>query len=134
MEKINLTILDKRPEGMLNYLAYNGPHFNKKLCNFAVSRMKDRNGQIELMNKEYVDSLLERNNIQIDNAEMYDAVFVANMCKADFLGRSITDEDRLAMYIKDLIDDPDGYDGIAFNRWYADMSNKGIPIEWYDMI
>jgi hypothetical protein len=26
----------------------------------------------------------------------------------------------LALYVKDVIDDEDGYDGIVFNRWYAD--------------
>lgn len=26
----------------------------------------------------------------------------------------------------------DGYDGIAFNRWYADMCRKGIQVDWYN--
>lgn len=29
-------------------------------------------------------------------------------------------------------DDVDGYDGIAFNRWYADMCRKGIQVDWYN--
>lgn len=28
--------------------------------------------------------------------------------------------------------DVDGYDGIAFNRWYADMCRKGIQVDWYN--
>ena len=32
--------------------------------------------------------------------------------------------------IKDVIDDPDGYDGLVFNRWLADMARKGEPIDW----
>ena len=47
------------------------------------------------------------------------------MCKADFMGSSITDEEHLAKYIKDVIDDEDAYDGIVFNRWYADMCKIG---------
>lgn len=31
-----------------------------------------------------------------------------------------------------IIDDVDGYDGIAFNRWYADMCRKGIQVDWYN--
>jgi len=56
------------------------------------------------------------------------------MGKADFLGSSIADERHLLMYIKDAIDDEDGYDGIVFNRWYADMCKKGIPIDWEEML
>ena len=52
----------------------------------------------------------------------------------DFMGSSITDEKHLALYVKDVIDDKDGYDGIVFNRWYADTVRKGIPIEWEDML
>ena len=32
------------------------------------------------------------------------------------------------------IDDKDGYDGIVFNRWYADTVTSGIPIEWDEML
>jgi hypothetical protein len=36
--------------------------------------------------------------------------------------------------VRDVIDDVDGYDGIAFNRWYADMSCKGIAIDWDEVL
>jgi hypothetical protein len=42
---------------------------------------------------------------------MYDSVYVANMCKADFLGSSIVDDVHMALYVKDVIDDPDATDG-----------------------
>lgn len=54
------------------------------------------------------------------------------MCKADYLGSSITDEKHLCLYVKDVIDDVDGYDGIVFNRWYADMCRKGVQVDWYE--
>jgi hypothetical protein len=56
------------------------------------------------------------------------------MCQADFLGSSIKDMQGLALYVKDVIDDRDAYDGVVFNRWYADMTRKGLPIEWEDML
>lgn len=31
----DFTKYDIKPEGFLNYLRYYGPHFNKKLCDFA---------------------------------------------------------------------------------------------------
>ena len=54
------------------------------------------------------------------------------MCKADYFGSSITDEKHLCLYVKDVIDDVDGYDGIVFNRWYADMCRKGVQVDWYN--
>lgn len=38
----------------------------------------------------------------------------------------------LCLYVKDVIDDVDGYDGIVFNRWHADMCRKGIQVDWYN--
>lgn len=52
--------------------------------------------------------------------------------KADYLGSSVPDGLHLCLYVKDVIDDVDGYDGIAFNRWYADMCRKGVQVDWYD--
>ncbi|MBQ9254642.1 MAG: hypothetical protein IJ180_07715 [Bacteroidales bacterium] len=134
MERENLTKYDRIPESMINYKRYNGPHFSKKLCDFAVSKMKDKNGNITPYTREQVDTLLKTQGIELQNSQLYDYVYVANMCKADYLGSSIPDETHLARYIKDVIDDPDGYDGIVFNRWYADMSYIGIAIDWQEML
>ena len=65
---------------------------------------------------------------------MSNYIFVYNMGNNDFMGSSILDERHLALYVKDVIDDKDGYDGIVFNRWYADMVTSGIPIEWEEML
>ena len=65
-------------------------------------------------------------------ATVYDQLFAANMCKADYLGSSITDDLHLCMYVKGVLDDVDGYEGLVFNRWYADMCRKGISVDWYE--
>lgn len=74
------------------------------------------------------------NPIKFNNNDLYYYVYVANMCKADFLHSSIIDEQHLALYVKDVIDDVDAYDDIVFNRWYNDMCRKGIPIDWESCI
>lgn len=123
---------------MINYMRYNGPHFSKKLCEFAVSKMlKEKDGKlvpIQAITKADLDSLLTSYKVKIENNQLYDYLYVANMCKADFLGSSITDDEHFLKYIKDVIDDPDAYDGIVFNRWYADMSYKGIAIPWEEVL
>jgi hypothetical protein len=135
MSRTNLTQFDDMPEAMVNYMRHNGPHFNRKLLEFAVSKMTKADGKrITPYNKEQVKTMLERAGVVLKNDQLHDSVYVANMCKADFLGSSITDETRLALYVKDVIDDPDGYDGLVFNRWYADMCYCGIPIDWEEML
>lgn len=139
MCKEDFTKYDVKPKYMVKYLAYNGPHFNKDLHDFAVSHMtKKVNGRevsIQPYTKEEVDELLKQYGVNLKNKDtLYDYVYAANMCKADLLGSSVPDERHLAMYVKDVVDDIDGYDGIVFNRWYADMCRKGIPIDWADMI
>lgn len=44
MNKTDLTQYDIKPQAMINYLRYNGPHFNKKLYEFAVSKMTKKIG------------------------------------------------------------------------------------------
>ena len=90
--------------------------------------------QLVPIKREEVDRILKENTITLKNNQLLDYVYVANMCKADFLGSSIPDNLHMAKYIRDVIDDVDGYDGIVFNRWYADMSRKGIVVNWEDMI
>ena len=123
---------DVRPEAMTNYLRYYGRNFNKKLCDFAVGLISDQFDKP--ITKLELEALLAKNKITLKNKTLYNHVYVANMCKADFLGSSIKDEEHLALYVKDVIDDKDGYEGIVFNRWYADMCRKGVPIEWEDML
>ena len=136
MERKNnsLDIYDKRPEAMVNYLSHYGWHFNKKMCEFAVSKMKKDNKIISPIHKDKVEELLKAYDIELDNDVLYDAVYVVNMAKADFYGSSISDEKHLALFIKDYIDDEDGYDGIVFSRYYIDTVKKGIPIDWEDML
>lgn len=129
---------DSIPEAMMAYINNYGCHFNKKLSDEAARRMYRRvNGNREYIvpyTKGQVDTLLQSRNIKVERSKLYDSVYVANMCKADFFGKSIPDEAHLAMYIKDVLDDPDAEDGFVFNRFYADSMFMDNPIEWEDMI
>ena len=122
----DFTEYDIKPEGFINYLRYYGPHFNKKLCEFACKQMQNRE-----YSKEKLDVLLQSHNIEIKNAKLHDAVYVANWCKNVFYESSIADEKHFVLFIKDIFDKEPNF---IFNRWYADMAKQGIPIEWEDMI
>ena len=126
---------DILPAGMDAYLSSYGWHFSKALCEWAVSKMRDRNGnKISIRAKEQIDNILKANNVEIENDYGYDKVFVYHMGMSDYMGSSITDEPHIAKYVKDVLDDKDGYEGIALTRFLADCSAKGVPIMWEDMI
>ena len=129
-----LDMYDDLPKSMRKYLMHNGWHFNKSLCNFAVSLMRKNGKRLDPISKENVDKLLEQNKIQLDNNVGYDYVFVANMCKADYYGSSITDDKHVALYIKDTIDDEDAADGTTMRRWYATMVANGVMVDWDDTL
>ena len=129
---------DVIPEVLKRYINNYGCHFNKKLAAEAASRMYKREGDdkvyIKPYTKEAVDNMLDMYGVHISRNKLYDAVYVANMCKADFLGSSIKSEEDLCHYIKDVLDDADATDGYVFNRFYADTIFMNNPIEWDDMI
>lgn len=131
----NLNYYDIRPAGLDAYLSSHGWHFSKAMCQWAVSKMRDRNGRkIVLRSKEQVDEFLRTRGVELQNDNGYDASYVLHMVYADFFGSSINTDDAIAKYVRDYIDDPDGYEGIAFTRFLADCDAKGIGIDWEDMI
>ena len=129
---------DEIPDGMKYYINNYGCHFNKKLSDEAARRMyaitAGKKTRIKPYTKEQVDALLKSYNIEIQRGKLYDCVYVANMCKADFFGKSVPSEEHLAKYIKDVIDDVDATEGYVFNRFYADCMFMDNPIDWEDMI
>lgn len=128
-------LLDLTPEEYKEYKRKHGKHFTKELCEFAVSMMtRDDGAPIEALKREDVDKMLKTFGVTLKNGKDHDHVFVANMGKADYLGDSVPDMQHLAHYIKNVIDDPDGYEGIAFCRWFADMCEKKIEVPWQEFV
>lgn len=124
--KEDLTNYDIKPEEFVNYLRYYGSHFNKKLCEFACKQLIKKD-----YDKEKLDSLFKQYNVEVKNAKLHDAVYVANWLKSIFYGSGISDDKHLVLAIKDIFEKEAD---LVFNRWYADMCKQGIPIEWEDMI
>lgn len=112
-----------------------GCHFNKKLYEWAVSMMKDRNGnRIQPMQKEQVTEFLRINGTTLKNDKGYDAAYVHAMAKADYYGSSISDDAHLAMFVRDFLDDPDGTKTKAFDHFVVDCRVKNEPVFWDEMM
>ena len=135
MKKTALDTWDMLPKDMTAYLRHNGWHFNKKACEYACSMMRNRSGEkASMLTKEQVDDMLQRFGVELTDKNSYDYVYVANMCRNDYLGSSVVDENRMALYVKDTIEDKDAGEGQTFRRWYSDMCGKGEMIFWEDML
>lgn len=122
----DLTEYDIKPKAFVNYLRYYGPHFNKKLCDFACEQL----GKSDYT-KDKLDLLLHAHNVELKGIKLYDAVYVANWAKSMFYGSGISDEKHLVLFIKDIFEKEGD---LIFNRWYADMAKLGIPVEWEEMV
>ena len=124
------------PEDLEAYMSFYGLHFSRKLCDFAADRMWRRDKttgkkvKITPMDIRELKSILEGNDVEVDESQIYDALYLANMVKADYWGSSIEDEEHMAKYIKDTLCDDDGYEGLVFCRFIGDCNGKGTVIHW----
>ena len=131
---------DYRPKAMTAYLRHNGWNFDKKAYEYAVKGMRKINPatgkkeRIEDPTKEKVDEILKRYGIVLEHNKGYNYLYAFAMGMSDYYKSSIPDEQHLALYVKDVIDDPDNKGGNVFRKWYADCIAKGDPVDWEDLL
>lgn len=122
---------EKEEEEMKEYLEVHGWHFSKALYEHAVSQMKTAAGTAPLSyNKEQVEALLRQYGVVVENDHGYDVCYVYAMARADYFGSSLTTDTQLAHYVKDYLDDHDGYSGKALRHYIADNESRGVEIDW----
>lgn len=135
--------LDSRsvfPSGFQEYLELYSWSFSKKAWEYAVSKMRKKDPSTgkevpcEKKTKEQMDEFFKKYGVDISKAKGYDAYYLYSMCVCDFYKSSISDEAHVALYVKDVIEDTDGYEGMVFSRWYADCISRGEQPPWLDLI
>lgn len=117
------------------YQDANKYHFSKKMAEWAISMMKkeDANGELVKITPysiDEVEEMLKQGKVELPEGCLYDAWYLANMVKADYMGSSIEDKEHLVKYIKDTICDPDGCPEMVFACFRAKCDVKDIPIHW----
>lgn len=120
---------------MAEYLSAYGWHFSKKMAEWAVGMMQDRNGsKVKLKDKEQLYNEFKQYSVPTDDFVGYDAVYVEAMARSDYFGSSLPDDAHVYKFVYDYLCDKDGYDGIALTRFYADCIGKGCPIYWEELM
>lgn len=122
---------------MNNYLSNYGWHFNKSLCEFAVSLMYYKDGKDEkkadYQSKDKVKELLTKHGIEVKNLN-YDFVYTYHMYCSDLKAKVPLDEKTILLITKATVEDDDVADGFILRRWLATMTGNGEPIYWSDFI
>lgn len=136
MCKKRLDLKERLPYGMEAYLETYGWHFSKKMCEWAVAKMtgKGSKQQMKFQNKEFVDNTLMAYGVDAGRYPAYDAVYLFHLGMSGAYNNSIPDERAAALFVKDTIEAPDGYDEVAFTRFYADCIGKGEMPDWEDVL
>ena len=117
------------------YIDMYGYHFNKKLYEWAVSMMRDRNeNKLTPKTKEEVEAFLRTQGVSVKNNKGWDLPYVHAMLMADCWGSSYADEKHLALGIKDFLDDIDGNPTKAFDHFVVDCKGKKEPIFWEEFL
>lgn len=72
MKRKSLTQYDEYPQEMLIYMRNYGPHFNRKLYEFAVSQMTHivdgEERRIRPYTREQTDEILKTHGVEVKNA------------------------------------------------------------------
>lgn len=114
-------------------MAANHGHFSKVLAEWAASRMRRKEGdklvKINIMSISDTQNLLKENNVSIDDAYLYDANYLHNMCLADYR-KTLPEKEDIAMYIDETLNDPDGKPEMVLACFRAKMDVMGVPIHW----
>lgn len=140
MKRTPLDYYDDIPDEMRKYLKHNGWHFNKRACDYAVGLMRKKNTsnnkfeRVEPLSKEQVDTMLTKYTVSIENNYDYDYVYVANMLKATLHKSGIADEQQLCLAIKSITDNEMAGDGEIMRKWDAEMTSRGLPIPWEELL
>lgn len=125
-----------KAKSFLDYVHTNGYHFTEKLSDMASERMQNTNGTLHHWHCS--DIVRELKNMGIEDCghcTIGDITYLANMAYADFYPEVLTDEHTCIKYAVAVAHDIDGYEGIAFSRWIADLIGKHITnISWEQYI
>lgn len=117
------------------YVDMYGHHFSKRLYDWAVSMMRDRNGnKVTPKSQEELESFLRTHGVNLKNNKGHDAQYVYAMIMADNWGGSYVTDKQVALGVMEFLDDPDGTKTKAFDHFVVDCRTKGEPIFWEDMM
>lgn len=118
-----------KEDGYNDYVSKHGLHFTKALQEYASKQMVNSNNQEHTWTSEQVQNVCNVLNLKIPNTStIEDVAYTANMAYADFYPE-LLNEHQCIKYAAAVANDKDGYTGIQFCRWVADVVGKKENID-----
>lgn len=115
----------------VEYKKKNGMHFSDKLAEWASKNMKNANGVNHTWSVEEVKAAFESFGYALPKGYTWgDATYLANFMYSDLASRMKTDTEAVSMAFTILATDADGYEGMIFNRYTADIMSKNEQVPW----
>ena len=122
-------------KGYSEYVKKHGYHFTDALAEYASRMMENANGQSHSWTAIQVKRSVESLGLNIpNNVTNGDVTYLANMYYADIYPDPLKDEASCLRAAYKVANDPDGYEGMIFCRWTADVIGKAINISWENFI
>lgn len=122
-------------KGYSDYIKKYGYHFNNALAEYASKLMENANGQMHSWTVSQVKKSMESLGLEIpSHTTIGDVTYAANMYYADFYPDPLKDEASCLKAAYRIANDVDGYEGMIFCRWIADLVGKAISINWENFI
>ena len=75
MGNTSFDVYDNIPEEMRTYLQNYGFNFSEKMCDWAISMMKTKEGKITPITKDQVTAMLKKYNITLEKDNGYNCVW-----------------------------------------------------------
>lgn len=129
-----LDISSRMPSEMQDYIENYGFHFSKKACDYALRDLKKDGSPVTPMTKEQADEMFKKYNVTLKNNVLYDAVYKLAYEKCNHFGKSLPNEQMLAMHVQEDLDAMGNTGEEVFREWIADRIGQGNPIDWYSIL
>lgn len=130
--KIIKTIIEKPID---RYISKYGKHFSINLADYASKQMINADSTNSHWHADEIKNIIKELGYTIPlSSTIGDIVYTANMARADFYPSLLKDIKSCVIYAMKIANDKDGYEGIQFCRWLADIENKNLQIDWNSFV
>lgn len=119
----------------LEYTKKHGFHFTDELAKEVSSQMVNMNNSDHCWNPSQVKSEMAKLSLPIpSHVTLGDITYLANMYYSDFYPMPFKEPKDCFLAAYNIANDPDGYPGMIFLRWTADLMSKSYHIDWEEFI
>lgn len=113
------------------YHEKHGLHFSDKLAEWASKKMKNSNGVEHTWSIDDVKNAFTAMGYKLPSDYTWgDATYLANFLYSDLAACLKTENEAVKMAYTIMSSDADGYVGMIFNRFTADIMTKNEHVDW----